>query len=79
MNSTITTTGAELSDSDLEAISGGCYRHRDDDYDCHKRDYCDDDYKKDYCDDDYDYGCKEEDDYGCHDRPRYCRPRNHCW
>lgn len=81
---TASTKTAELTDRDLEAISGGCYR-REDDYGCHKKKYeCDDDYdygceKKESYEDDYDYGCKDDYDYGCHERPRHCRPRHHCW
>ena len=60
---------AELSDTQLDSISGGCYRRCDEDYECRPR-HCDDDYEcrpKNYCDDDY----ESEHCY----RPRHCRPR----
>ena len=50
----------ELSDAQLDAISGGCYKPEPKSCDYEKK------YEKKYCDYDYDY------DYDCHPKKKHC-------
>jgi hypothetical protein len=74
MSQTISTQ--ELSDAQLDAISGGCRP-----YHCKEENYCEKKY--DSCEEESQSYCEKDDDYGCEpkydcERPRHHR-RRHCW
>jgi hypothetical protein len=75
---TAATANQELSDAQLEAISGGCRRYEDDSCSEKKYDSCEDSYKS-YCNEDSDnYNCEPSYDDCSYERPRHHR-RHHCW